>query len=143
MAEVLSGLQSMTGAGSVGRVDRSSTDSGRTSGRLGGPSFRETLTHIDGAKKPITDLKVHEGLKFSNHAIDRMRQRGITFGPEQMEKISSAIEKVRAKGGKETLMLTEDSALIVNIANKTVVTVMDAQNLKENVFTNIDSTIVI
>lgn len=143
MAEVLSGLQPKVNVGSVGRIDRSNAETGGVGGSAGGISFRDSLTQARGVEKSLVGLKAQEGLKFSGHAIDRMRQRGITFAPEQLEKISSAIDKVKAKGGKETLMLTDNSALIVNIENKTVVTVMDAKNLKENVFTNIDSTIVI
>jgi flagellar operon protein len=82
-------------------------------------------------------------LKFSNHAIERMRSRGIGFQPEEMTKISNAIAKAEAKGAKDTLVLSGDNALIVSVKNKTVVTVMDRQAMKENVFTNIDSTVVI
>lgn len=82
-------------------------------------------------------------LKFSNHAIDRMRARGISFSPEQMMKIEGAVNKAAGKGAKDTLLLTDESALIVNVKDKTVVTVMDKANLKENVFTNIDSTVMI
>ncbi len=82
-------------------------------------------------------------LKFSNHAIDRMHSRGISFSPDQMAKIQSAVDKAASKGAKDTLLLTDDSALIVSIKDKTVVTVMDKAALKENVFTKIDSTVVI
>ena len=72
-----------------------------------------------------------------------MRSRGIAFSPDQMNRIENAVGKATAKGAKETLLLTDDSAMIVNIPNRTVVTVMDKNALKENVFTNIDSTVVI
>ncbi len=80
-------------------------------------------------------------LKFSNHSIERMHSRGITYSPEQMKSIESAVAKAAAKGSKDTLVLTENSALIVSVKNSTVVTVMDRQAMKENVFTNIDSTV--
>ena len=82
-------------------------------------------------------------LKFSNHAIDRMQARGVRFSPEEMSRIESAVGKAEAKGAKNTLLLTDSAAMIVSIKDKTVVTVMDKTNLKENVFTNIDSTVVI
>lgn len=87
--------------------------------------------------------KTDANLKFSNHAIERMRVRGLSFSPDQMDKIHSAVGKAAAKGSKETLLLTDEAALIVSIKDKTVVTVMDKATLKENVFTNIDSTVVI
>lgn len=82
-------------------------------------------------------------LKFSNHAVERMSQRGITFTPEQISKIENAASKAQAKGSKETLIFANDSALIVNLKDKTIVTVMDKNALRENVFTNIDSTVMI
>jgi flagellar operon protein len=59
-----------------------------------------------------------------------------------MGRLSEAVSRAAAKGSKDTLVLMNDSALIVSVKNKTVVTVMDKTALKENVFTNIDSTIV-
>lgn len=82
-------------------------------------------------------------LKFSNHAIERMRTRGISYTAEQMQSLEKAVAKAASKGAKQTLVLTDNSALIVGVKNNTVVTVMDKANLKENVFTNIDSTVVI
>jgi len=84
-----------------------------------------------------------EKLKFSNHAIERMRSRGISFKPEMMREIEAAVKKAAAKGSRDTLVLTGDAALIVSVKNNTVVTVMDRAAMKENVFTNIDSTVVI
>ena len=81
-------------------------------------------------------------IKFSNHAIERMQSRGISYSPEDMDKLSQAVQKAAAKGSKDTLILMDQSALIVSVKNNTVVTVMDKNALKENVFTNIDSTIV-
>ena len=110
----------------------------------GGPSFKDALSSVNQSTvAPTLTPKAPPSLKFSNHAIDRMRTRGINFSPEKMARIESAVQKAEAKGGKETLLLTDDSALIVNVANKTVVTFMDKNQLKENVFTNIDSTIVL
>lgn len=82
-------------------------------------------------------------LKFSNHAVDRMQSRGIRFSPEEMGKIEGAIAKAAGKGSKESLLITDKAALIVSVKDNTVVTVMDKASLKENVFTNIDSAVMI
>lgn len=82
-------------------------------------------------------------LKFSNHAVDRMQSRGIHFSPDEMVKIGQAVQKAQAKGAKDCLLLADKAALIVSLKDNTVVTVMDKANLKENVFTNIDSTVVL
>ncbi len=84
-----------------------------------------------------------EQLKFSGHAIERMKSRGISFAPEEMKNIQEAVGKAANKGSKDTLVLSGESALIVSVKNNTVVTVMDKAQMKDNVFTNIDSTIVL
>ncbi len=81
------------------------------------------------------------GLKFSNHAVDRMRSRGIRFSPDDLARIGQAVAKADAKGAKDCLLLGDQSALIVSLKDKTVVTVMDKTALKENVFTNIDAAV--
>lgn len=110
-----------------------------------GPSFRDTLEKVStvpGATTAGVLPKPMDGVKFSNHAVERMQSRGITFGPEDLGRLNDAISRAAAKGSKDSLVLMNDSALIVSVKNKTVVTVMDKNALKENVFTNIDSTIV-
>ena len=58
-----------------------------------------------------------------------------------MAKLNDAIDKADAKGVQDTLVLTKDAALIVNVKNRTVVTAMDKNNLNGNVFTNIDGAV--
>src|SRR5690554_209823 len=82
-------------------------------------------------------------LKFSNHAEVRLEQRGIRFGADQLNKLETAIDKAAAKGSKESLILIQDVALIVNIKNRTVVTAIDGSQMKDNVFTQIDSAVII
>ena len=72
-----------------------------------------------------------------------MQTRGISYTPERLQKLDEAVKKAAAKGSKDTLVLMDDTALIVSVKNNTVVTVMDKNNMKENVFTNIDSTVMI
>lgn len=119
----------------------------------GGPSFKDSLRSAELSNGNAESLKAlagapkismngTEGVKFSNHAVERMMARGIKFNQEDMTRLNSAVEKAAAKGSKDSLVLMNESALIVSVKNKTVVTVMDKNALKENVFTNIDSTIV-
>ncbi|AIQ13346.1 TIGR02530 family flagellar biosynthesis protein [Paenibacillus durus] len=82
-------------------------------------------------------------LKFSNHAAKRLEQRGIQLGSKQLDQISSAVEQAAAKGSKESLILLKDLALIVSVANRTVVTAIDGNSMKDNVFTQIDSAVII
>jgi flagellar operon protein len=117
-------------------------------GKLQGPSFEDQLSDIlggkvKGAEAQIGGKSAVEGLKFSNHAIERMRDRGITLKPEDMVKLNDAVEKAAKKGSKESLMLLGDNALIVSIKNKTIVTAMDKDSMKDKVFSNIDSTMIL
>ncbi|TYP77650.1 TIGR02530 family flagellar biosynthesis protein [Paenibacillus methanolicus] len=92
------------------------------------------------AFKDMLDSQV---LKFSQHAETRMRQRGITLGVDTLSKIEGAIDQAAAKGAKDSLVICKDVAMIVNVPSRTVVTAMDGNSLKNNVFTQIDSAVVI
>lgn len=124
-----------------------------------GPSFDDTLQDSLGGITAGLDIgatsgigkigttgltkQLGDGVKFSNHAVERMRSRGIYYSPADVQKLNEAVAKADAKGSKNSLILLNDSALIVSVKNNTVVTVMDKANMKENVFTNIDSTVVL
>ena len=115
----------------------------------GGPSFEDTLRGLQSTPgvqmpkaAPAAGVPNAEGIKFSNHAVERMQSRGISFNQDDLTRLNAAVDRAAAKGSKDTLVLMNDSALICSVKNKTVVTVMDKTALKENVFTNIDSTIV-
>jgi flagellar operon protein len=117
-------------------------------GKDGQATFKDVLNQSTAGVGPTTQIKpdakvdLGNNIKFSNHAVERMQSRGISYSPEEMSKLSQAVSKAAAKGSKDTLILMDQSALIVSVKNNTVVTVMDKNALKENVFTNIDSTIV-
>ncbi len=82
-----------------------------------------------------------EKVKFSNHALKRLESRNIHLGEEQISKIQTAIEKAESKGARDSLVMMNDTALIVNIPNKTVVTAVTIEEGNDNVFTNIDSVV--
>ncbi len=106
--------------------------------------FKGALSDASSDKKVRdTFLESSRRLKFSNHAVDRMTARGVRFSAEEMGKIEQAAAKALAKGAKNCLLISDQAALIVDLKEKTVVTVMDKANLKENVFTNIDSTVMV
>ena len=83
-----------------------------------------------------------KGVNFSKHATDRMQSRGIQFNPSQMQRLESAVSQVSAKGGKDSLVMLDETALVVSVKNDTVVTVVDREQLKNNIFTNIDSAVI-
>jgi len=93
--------------------------------------------------KPFAQVLEDNLLKLSNHAAKRLEQRGIELKTEQMKQIGSALDKAAAKGAKESLILMQDMAFIVNVKNRTVVTAMDSESMRDNVFTQIDSAVII
>lgn len=82
-------------------------------------------------------------IRFSQHAMERISSRNINITGKQMEDIDKAVRKASDKGIKDSLILMENTALIVNVRNRTVVTAMESSKLKDNVITNIDGTIII
>lgn len=110
----------------------------------GGEGFDSVLKGQLGSlqQKPINP-NVAPGVKFSAHAIERMKSRGITLDQDTLRRLDQAVDKAAEKGSRESLMLTDDAALIVSVKNKTVITAMDRQAMKDNVFTNIDSTVIL
>ncbi len=88
-------------------------------------------------------FKAGSELKFSAHAQQRIIQDGLNFEATQLEQIAKAVQKVFEKGGKESLVITDKAALVVSIKNNTVITVVDNKRIKENVFTNIDSAVIV
>jgi flagellar operon protein len=84
-----------------------------------------------------------QGVKFSQHAQDRLKARNISFSNDQLKQLEGAVNSVAQKGGKDSLVMMGDAALVVSVKNRTVVTAMDRSQMKGNVFTNIDSAVVI
>lgn len=82
-------------------------------------------------------------LKFSHHAEVRMQQRGIKLQTESLTKIMNAVEEAASKGAQDSLIVFRDIALIVNVPSRTVVTAMDGAQMRSNVFTQIDSAIIL
>jgi flagellar operon protein len=98
--------------------------------QLGGRSFENVLE------------RELEKVKFSKHAQDRLEARNIQLNEKDILQIETAVAKAEAKGAQESLVLLRDMAFIISIKNKTVVTAMHGETMRDNVFTNIDSAII-
>ncbi len=81
-------------------------------------------------------------VEFSRHLMERINRRKLELGPSETKKLSDAIDKAEAKGSKDSLVLLNDLAFIVNVQNRRIVTAMDKNKMNEGVFTNIDSAII-
>jgi flagellar operon protein len=89
------------------------------------------------------ELAGTQELTFSKHARERLFSRGIELPDDLLRDIGSAVDKAKAKGSRETLVLTEEVALVVSVENRTVITAFDREHLRDGVVTSIDSAVIL
>ncbi|MBT3983434.1 MAG: flagellar protein [Bacteriovoracaceae bacterium] len=94
-------------------------------------------------KKKIDEVSKEHGINLSVHAAKRMNERSINMDGDDFFKIKDAIGKLREKGGKDSLVITDKAIYVVDVDNNKIVTAMDKDNVNENVFTKIDSTVIV
>ncbi len=83
-----------------------------------------------------------EGLKFSKHALGRLNDRNIELNSEQLKRLNDGARKAERKGIRDSLVIVDQLAFIVNVPNQTVVTAMDSTAADENIFTNINGAVI-
>src|SRR5579864_3726693 len=86
---------------------------------------------------------LQDQLKISGHAQTRLQSRNIDLTKDEWQRVVNGVNKAAEKGAKESLVMVDNVALVVSIKNRTVITAVDKENLKDNVFTNIDSAVVV
>lgn len=91
----------------------------------------------------LEEVQSKKDLKISAHAMDRLRERHISLSDSDMDTLKTAVENIRCKGGREALILYNNVAYITSIRNNTIITAVDSASLKESVFTNIDSAVIV
>ncbi len=79
------------------------------------------------------------GTKISNHAWQRIQQRGISMTEPEQRRLGEAMKELAAKGARDALLMRADAAFVVNVPNRTVVTAIDRHEMQQRVFTQIDS----
>lgn len=104
-----------------------------TARTTGSESFREILNR---------QLDNNQVL-FSKHANQRTEERNIQISQIDLNRLGDACDKAEEKGIRDALIMMNDSAFIVNAQNRVVITVIDKNELKNNVFTNIDGAVFI
>lgn len=84
-----------------------------------------------------------DGVEFSKHAIERMEDRNIDLTENDMlERLNRAVEVAQEKGSNDTLVLLDTTAFVVSVKNNKVITTMTEEDMQGNIFTNIDSTVI-
>jgi flagellar operon protein len=108
-------------------------------------SLKKTQTPFKESSTKSFDDVLNEELtrtKFSQHAKSRIESRNLELTSDDLSKLDGAIDKASEKGAKDSMIFLRDMAFIVNVKNRTVVTALDSEQIKENVFTNIDSVVI-
>lgn len=82
-------------------------------------------------------------VRFSRHAEERIRSRGIQITPHELDRLSQAVRIAEARGAKDSLVVSGPLSYVVDVPARTVVTALYGEQARGHVFTNIDSAVVI
>ncbi len=89
----------------------------------------------------LQDKLQSRDVKISKHAQNRLETRNLQLDEKQKAKLVEAVDKADSKGVRDTLVVMDNMALVVNVRNRTVITAVNSGEMKENVFTNIDGAV--
>jgi flagellar operon protein len=134
-------VTSIPGQGGVGQSERPQPKKPAGTQSEFDQALDKVTTESKGLGDPLGQIK--QPLKFSAHASQRLQDRKIALDPATLAKVNDAVDKAQAKGIEDTLVLTNDAALIVSVKNRTVITAMDRSQMAGNVFTNIDGAVIV
>ena len=96
-------------------------------------SFAEALSQASAGSEP---------LQFSRHALARVQRRGIELDSTTLGRLSEGVGRAASKGSRDSLVLVDGTAFVVSVSNRTVITAVGSEHMKDNVFTNIDSAVI-
>jgi len=97
-----------------------------------GQSFAEALSQAGGSQQ----------LQFSKHALSRVQRRGIELDSATLGRLSEGVGRAASKGSRDSVVLVDGTAFVVSVSNRTVITAVGSEHMKDNVFTNIDSAVI-
>ena len=122
-------------AGGVGRGDRAARQ--QPPNAAPGKSFAEELSRADDRSQVA-----QQPLQFSRHALARVQRRGIELDSSTLGRLSQGVRRAASKGSRDSLVLVDGTAFVVSVSNRTVITAVGSEHMKDNVFTNIDSAVI-
>ncbi len=82
-----------------------------------------------------------QSVAFSKHAISRAQERGIEVTPDLMDQLAGSVIRAQAKGATNILAMDSEKAFIINVPNAKVITAITQEEMRENIFTNIDGAV--
>ena len=97
-----------------------------------GPSFSDVF-------KDTADTRP---VQFSKHAVQRLERRNLTVDNAVMQRLNAGVDRAAGKGARDAVVLVDETAFVVSVTNRTVVTAVGKDQMKDHVFTNIDSAVI-
>jgi len=97
-----------------------------------GPAFADVLKDTAGTT-PVT---------FSKHAVQRLERRNLVVDATTMQRLQDGVDRAAGKGARDAVVLVDDTAFVVSVNNRTVITAVGKDQMKDHVFTNIDSAVI-
>ena len=122
----------------VGAVGQAPAARQRTQAGAKQTAFGDLLREKTQAKEQSTQT-----INFSKHALVRAEERGIELTPDLMDKLAGSVERAQEKGATNIVAIDATQAFIINIPYGRVITTMSTDEMKENVFTNIDGAVLL
>ena len=98
----------------------------------GSPSFADVL-RTSSTQQPV---------RFSSHALQRVERRGIDVSPATLARLNEGLDRAAGKGARASVVFVDATAFVVSVPNRTVITAVDRDHMKQQVFTNIDSAVI-
>ena len=100
---------------------------------IDGPAFDTVLRDVASATPRV---------QFSRHALQRLERRGITVDQPVQQSLDAGVNRAAGKGAREAVVFVDGTAFVVSVRNRTVITAVDRDHMRDHVFTNIDSAVI-
>jgi flagellar operon protein len=97
-----------------------------------GPAFADVLK----------DAAQTQPVSFSKHAVQRLERRGLGVDAAALQRLQGGVDRAAGKGARDAVVLVDDTAFVVSVQNRTVITAVGKDQMKDHVFTNIDSAVI-
>jgi flagellar operon protein len=89
------------------------------------------------------NLEQTSEVSFSKHAVKRVMDHNLSLSEESLARLNEGVKLANEKNLDDTLILVDQTAFLVSAKNNTVITAFGGSDMKGNVFTNIDGTVVV
>lgn len=129
------------GVGATGHVGAPPRPSAPAPGPGGAGGAQKSFADVLAEVSPGRAGEAGE-LRFSRHALQRVQRRGIALDPSTLGRLQEGVRKAAGKGSRDSVVLVDGAAFVVSVSNKTVLTAVLPEHMREQVFTNIDSAVI-